>query len=194
MIAEPRGTVGTEVAFSNQLIGLKKPSNIDPSTMINFVIPCQGKFFDKVDKDLEQYFEFLDHERVASFELSGNSFGLEACGWIAENVLINCVNLQEVNFSDIFTTRERKDLPPSLKVMVDAILDKPIKSINLSHNAFGPDGVNAYTHFLETCPALEILNVTNCGLGPEGGKLLAKAMLKNYNMKLIEFYGSRGRL
>lgn len=63
--------------------------------------------------------------------------------------------------------------------MIDAIIDKPIKSLNLSHNAFGPDGVNAYTHFLERCPTLEILNLTNCGLGPEGGKLLAKAMLKN---------------
>lgn len=99
-----------------------------------------------------------------------------------------------VNFSDIFTTRERKELPPSLKLMIDAILNKPIKELNLSHNAFGPDGVNAYTHFLEVCSTLEVLNVTNCGLGPKGGQLLAQAMLKNKGMKLREFYGSRGRL
>ena len=119
--------------------------------------------FDSANKDLMQYFEFLDCERVVSFQLSGNSFGMEACRWIAENVLVNCVNLQEVNFSDIFTTRERAALPPSLKLMIDSILNKPIKSLNLSHNAFGPDGVNAYTHFLETCSTLEVLNVTKIG-------------------------------
>ena len=39
-----------------------------------------------------------------------------------------------------------------------------------------------------------MLNLTNCGLGPAGGKLLADAMLKNSKMRLKEFYGSRGRL
>ena len=131
---------------------------------------------------------------MVSFDLSGNSYGIEACRWIAQNVLVNCTNLQVVNFSDIFTTRERKDLPPALKLMIDAILNKPIRELNLSHNAFGPDGVNAYTHFLETSSTLEVLNLTNCGLGPLGGKLLAEAMLKNDKMKLKEFYGSRGRL
>ena len=78
--------------------------------------------------------------------------------------------------------------------MIDAIIDKPIRSLTLSHNAFGPDGVTAYVNFLEKCETLEVLDVTNCGLGPEGGKMLAEAILKNKNMKLKEFYGSRGRL
>lgn len=63
--------------------------------------------------------------------------------------------------------------------MIDAIIGKPIRELDLSHNAFGPDGVNAYTHLLEKCHTLEVLNVTNCGLGPAGGKLLAEAMDKN---------------
>jgi len=78
--------------------------------------------------------------------------------------------------------------------MIDAIIKMPIRELDLSHNAFGPDGVNSYTHLLETCQTLEVLNVTNCGLGPEGGTLLANAMQKNKEMKLKEFYGSRGRL
>ena len=113
---------------------------------------------------------------------------------MADNVLRKCVNLSKVNFSDIFTTRERKDLPPALKLMIDAIIDKPIVELNLRDNAFGPDGVNAYVAFLEKCPTLEVLNVTNCGLGPIGGEMLAAAILKNEHMKLREFYGSRGRL
>jgi len=78
--------------------------------------------------------------------------------------------------------------------MIDAIIDKPIVDLNLSHNAFGPDGVKAYVNFLEKCPTLEVLNVTNCGLGPEGSKMIAKAILKNNNMKLRGFSASRDRL
>lgn len=105
-------------------------------------------------------------KRCESIKLSGNSFGIDACQWIAENFLQHCVALKRVDFSDIFTTRERDKLPASLKVMIDAIIDKDIVELNLSHNAFGPDGVTAYVEFLEKCPTLKVLNVTNCGLGP----------------------------
>ena len=91
---------------------------------------------------------------------------MNACEWIAENILKDCHQLKKVDFSDIFTTRERDKLPASLKFMVDAIIDKDIVELNLSHNAFGPDGVTAYVDFLEKCPTLKVLNVTNCGLGP----------------------------
>lgn len=157
-------------------------------------MPCQGKFFDESSDELKKCFEGMEHEKVGSIILSGNSYGIEACRWIADNVLAKCVNLRRVIFSDIFTTRERKALPPSLKLMVDKITDKPIVELDLSHNAFGPDGVNAYVDFLEKCPTLEVLNLTNCGLGPAGGELLAAALLKNEKMRLKEFYGSRGRL
>tara|TARA_B110000285_G_C14865811_1_gene486796 strand:- start:267 stop:392 length:126 start_codon:yes stop_codon:yes gene_type:complete len=36
--------------------------------------------------------------------------------------------------------------------------------------------------------------VTNCGLGPKGGEMIAEAMDKNPNMKLKEFSASRDRL
>lgn len=126
--------------------------------------------------------------------MSANSYGLEPCRWMAENVLKHCVNLKRVNFSDIFTTRAREVLPPSLKLLIGAITDKPIVDLDLSANAFGPDGVRSFVSFLETCPTLEALNVTNCGLGPEGGKMIAAAIMKNKHMHLKEFYASRDRL
>jgi Ran GTPase-activating protein (RanGAP) involved in mRNA processing and transport len=78
--------------------------------------------------------------------------------------------------------------------MIDAIIDKPIVELNLSHNAFGPDGVTAYVDFLEKCSTLKILNVTNCGLGPKGSQMIAEAILKNDEMRLTEFSASRDRL
>lgn len=41
---------------------------------------------------------------------------------------------------------------------------------------------------------MKILNVTNCGLGPEGSTMIADAILKNEEMRLEEFSASRDRL
>jgi len=136
----------------------------------------------------------MDLQSVTSITLGGNSYGTAACEWISDNILKNCVNLQKINFSDMFTQRLRSDLPNSLKILMTSVLDKPIESVDLSHNAFGPDGVRSFQEFLIKCPTLKVLNVTNCGLGPKGGEMIAEAMDKNPNLKLREFSASRDRL
>jgi Ran GTPase-activating protein (RanGAP) involved in mRNA processing and transport len=57
--------------------------------------------------------------------------------------LKHCQNIREVDFSDIFTKRLRNTLPMSLKVLIDAIKGKNVLKLNVSHNAFGPDGVRS---------------------------------------------------
>jgi len=185
---EQSAAVGTENAQAANAATLQQ------LMMIDFIMPPAKKLYDVVDDGLMSHFEYLDFNSVQSFTMSANSYGLEPCRWIADNVLKHCVNLKKVNFSDIFTTRARAVLPPSLKLLIEAIADKPIVELDLSANAFGPDGVKSFVSFLEDCPTLESLNVTNCGLGPEGGKMIAKAILKNDKMHLKEFYASRDRL
>jgi len=68
----------------------------------------------------------------------------------------------------MFVSRKREELPPALKEMMNALNDKPIIVLNLSDNAFGPDGVNAFRDFLVNSQTLTSLNLSNCGLGPEG--------------------------
>lgn len=41
---------------------------------------------------------------------------------------------------------------------------------------------------------LQYLDVSNCGLSPVGGQMIAEALLKNDQMKLKEFHGTRSRL
>lgn len=77
---------------------------------------------------------------------------------------------------------------------MDGLNPEMITHLNLSHNAFGPDGVNSFQDFLTKANNLKVLNVTNCGLGPVGGKMIAEAILKNENMKLVEFSACRDRL
>jgi Ran GTPase-activating protein 1 len=76
--------------------------------------------------------------------MSGNSFGTEACQWIADNVFKHCINIEKVDLSDIFTKRLRSDLPNSLLLLMTALEGKKIKYLDLSHNAFGPDGVKSF--------------------------------------------------
>ena len=105
--------------FKNKDTTEEPAEEAEPIEPFEFVIPTQGKFFDEANDEMQEAFSvFNDGDKMSactSFTLSGNSFGMDACQWIAENILINLHNLQKVDFSDIFTTRERDKLPASLK-------------------------------------------------------------------------------
>ena len=109
-------------------------------------------------------------------------------------MLAKWINLKYVNFSNIFIGRLKEDLPISLKLMIDAIIGKPIEHFDVSHNAFGPQGVASFEHFLAQASHLKYLDVSNCGLSPVGGQMIAKGLMTCQDMKLREFHGTRSRL
>jgi len=43
-------------------------------------------------------------------------------------------------------------------------------------------------------PSLKTLKITNCGIGPEGGELIANALRENSELKLTHFAAGRDRL
>jgi len=94
----------------------------------------------------------------------------------------------------MFTARLRSDLPKSLEILMGKLDVNKIIDLNLSHNAFGPDGVKSFQKFLREAKNLKVLNVTNCGLGPIGSSMIAESILENDEMKLTEFYACRDRL
>ena len=82
---------------------------------------------------------------MKSFKCSGNSYGSVACVWIAENILAKCKYIQQVDLSDMFTSRLRTQIPDSVKLMMDALVDKKyLADVTLAHNAFGPDGIRSF--------------------------------------------------
>jgi Ran GTPase-activating protein (RanGAP) involved in mRNA processing and transport len=85
---------------------------------INLVVPAKALKFDGADDRLKESFKNIDFAKVESITLSGNSYGFEACQWIATNVLSKTTNIKHIDFSDIFTTRLRNTLPESLKVLM----------------------------------------------------------------------------
>lgn len=73
----------------------------------------------------------------------------------------------------MFVSRLKTDIPKALMFLMDAIMDKPIRVLNVRDNAFGPIGVESLNKFLTSCGTLKSLNVSNCGLGPRGSSMIA---------------------
>lgn len=57
--------------------------------------------------------------------------------------------------------------------MAEALLPKDLQEVDLSDNAFGPDGVRAFECLISSAKSLTVFKVTNCGLGPEGATMIA---------------------
>lgn len=109
--------------------------------------------------------------------LGGNSYGFEACEWVANTLdSRETPALKAIDFSNIFVSRLRAELPKSLEIMATVLHKKQLIEVDLSDNAFGPDGVRAFECLLKSGNSLKIFKVTNCGLGPEGGEMIADAM------------------
>ena len=96
-------------------------------------------------------------------------------------------------FNNMFIQRQ-KTLPPSLKVLIDSIYHKPIQELYMHDNAFGPIGVAQFEDFLKDAKNLQVLNVTNCGLGPEATTSIANALIANEHTKLKKLCISRSRV
>lgn len=73
-------------------------------------------------------------------------------------------------------------------------MGKELQHLNLSDNAFGPTGIKSFDFLLKSTPSLKTFKVTNCGLGPEGGEMIAQALKENKDLKLQHFSAGRDRL
>ncbi len=74
-------------------------------------------------------------------------------------------------------------------------MDKNIRILNISNNAFGPIGVKSIDFFMRDTKYLTELYIENCGLGPEGSEVLANILLENKNRLNLEVLViSRNRL
>lgn len=85
-----------------------------------------------------------------------------------------------MNISDCFTGRLKEDVPPAIEAFGKVLAQKPnLRIIDFSDNAFSPAGATALSHFLANCTSLEELRLNNNGLGPDGGKIIAKGLKEN---------------
>nr|KAF6497394.1 Ran GTPase activating protein 1 [Rousettus aegyptiacus] len=80
----------------------------------------------------------------------------------------------------MFTGRLRSEIPPALISLGEGLITAgaQLVELDLSDNAFGPDGVRGFEALLKSsaCFTLHELKLNNCGMGIGGGKILAAAL------------------
>jgi len=94
----------------------------------HFEIAAQMKKFDtqqEIEDALPCAVDKVPIDSIKSITMSGNSYGFEPCSFLAKQIYSkNAPNLTTINFSNIFVSRLRAELPASLQVMAEALLDK----------------------------------------------------------------------
>ncbi|XP_041671167.1 ran GTPase-activating protein 1b [Cheilinus undulatus] len=150
-------------------------------------------------REIEQY------QDLRALCLEGNTVGVEAAQAIAK-ALKNKDQLQRCYWSDMFTGRLRSEIPTALRSLGSAVMcaGARLTELDLSDNAFGPDGVKGIEQLLKSpsCHTLRELKLNNCGMGIGGGKILAEALTECHRqssalgapLKLRVFVAGRNRL
>ncbi|XP_029311348.1 ran GTPase-activating protein 1b [Cottoperca gobio] len=150
-------------------------------------------------REIEQY------QGLRALRLEGNTVGVDAARAIAK-ALENKDLLQRCYWSDMFTGRLRSEIPTALRSLGSALMSAGARltELDLSDNAFGPDGVKGIEQLLKSssCHTLRELKLNNCGVGIGGGKILAEALIECHRkssahgapLKLRVFIAGRNRL
>ncbi|XP_032429587.1 ran GTPase-activating protein 1b [Xiphophorus hellerii] len=142
---------------------------------------------------------------LRALRLEGNTVGVEAAKAIAK-ALESKDQLQRCYWSDMFTGRLRSEIPTALMCLSGALMSAGARltELDLSDNAFGPDGVKGIEQLLKSpsCHTLKELRLNNCGMGIGGGKILAEALIECHKkstavgsaLRLKVFVAGRNRL
>ncbi|XP_044034925.1 ran GTPase-activating protein 1b isoform X2 [Siniperca chuatsi] len=150
-------------------------------------------------REIEQY------QSLRALRLEGNTVGVDAARAIAK-ALESKDLLQRCYWSDMFTGRLRSEIPTALRSLGSALMSAGARltELDLSDNAFGPDGVKGIEQLLKSpsCHTLRELKLNNCGMGIGGGKILAEALIECHRqssalgapLKLRVFIAGRNRL
>ena len=102
--------------------------------------------------------------------------GAPACAHLA-GVLQTKKTLRVASFADVFTGRLLSEIPPALSSLLTSLLPlQNLQSLDLSDNAFGLNTQAPLVKFLEQHVPLRHLVLSNNGLGPHAGVLIADAL------------------
>ncbi|XP_069381772.1 ran GTPase-activating protein 1-like isoform X1 [Paralichthys olivaceus] len=165
----------------------------------------QGRKLDDAQSVEEIVKQIQDFEGLQALRLEGNTFGVEAAQAIAK-ALETKSEFQRCYWSDMFTGRLRSEIPPALNSLGDALMlaGARLTVLDLSDNAFGPDGVKGIERLLKStaCYTLQELRLNNCGMGIGGGKILAASLIQCHKkssadgspLSLKVFVAGRNRL
>ena len=116
---------------------------------------------------------------LVALSLNGISLGVDGAEAIAK-ALATKSTLKECDWGNCFKSRLLEEIPPALMHLADGLEQSGarIRKLDLSDNAFGPNGARGVKPILVTDACLEIeeLHLENCGLGVAGGEIIGSAL------------------
>lgn len=161
----------------------------------------KGLKFDS-ESDIAPYVAELEAlENVECVDISGNTISPAASKALADALAKHKDTIKEINFQDIYVSRDRFEIPQSLEHLFAAALSMPNLSVfNLSDNALGQDTIDILEKFISKVQ-VEHLILSNNGLGPFSGARIGKALYANGQNRsktgakpLLSFWCGRNRL
>ncbi|KAF5389197.1 hypothetical protein D9757_003389 [Collybiopsis confluens] len=145
-------------------------------------------------QDIASVIDGIDPTLTEEVHFGGNTLGVDASLALAE-WLQKATNIKVADFADIFTGRLITEIPQALSAICDALIDKTsLVEINLSDNAFGGRSVDPMVPFLTKNRRFQVLKLNNNGLGPDGGVVLANALLESARLSKLEGQASNLRV
>ncbi|KAI5293706.1 hypothetical protein KEM52_005295, partial [Ascosphaera acerosa] len=149
----------------------------DTTPPTTFSIAGRGLKLDTAEDVAPHIQPLLDSSaQFREIHLGGNTYGVEACELLAA-ALRKQTALAVVKLDDMFTTRLVTEIPPALSALLTALLDvKTLQTVDLSDNAFGLNTQAPLVEFLRQHVPLRHLLLSNNGLGPKAGVLVADAL------------------
>ncbi|MCJ1451749.1 hypothetical protein MMC28_002089 [Mycoblastus sanguinarius] len=146
------------------------------SSPTTFSLHSQSLKLDTAEEISPHLAPLISSTIVTSIHLGGNTLGAPACASLG-SVLRTKTTLQTANLADIFTSRLLSEIPPALSSLLTALLELPnLHTVDLSDNAFGLNTVEPLVEFLSKHVPLRHLILSNNGLGPNAGVLIADAL------------------
>uniref|UniRef100_A0A4W5KTD4 Ran GTPase activating protein 1b n=1 Tax=Hucho hucho TaxID=62062 RepID=A0A4W5KTD4_9TELE len=139
----------------------------------------QGLKLDNAESVKELVREIEEYQGLRALRLEGNTVGVEAAQAIAK--ALECKDqLQSCHWSDMFTGRLRSEIPTALRSLGSALMTAGarLRELDLSDNAFGPDGVKG----IET-----LLKSSVCHSLREGALAMAQALRHLRTVQVINF-------
>ena len=149
-----------------------------------FTLEAGGKKYDTEEQCEELISQLKNKTNIKALRFSGNTFSVEACKYIAKSVVDELHDLVFVDFSDMFTTRLKTDVPPALAAFADAFENHSIVSFDGSHNALGAPGTAAVIKLVKKESFKQLL-LDNCGIGTAGALVLTNTFRKLKGKELL---------
>ncbi|EDO16412.1 hypothetical protein Kpol_1030p22 [Vanderwaltozyma polyspora DSM 70294] len=158
------------------------------------------------EDDVKPYFDELSKlEKCSKLDFSGNTIGIEASKALAKFIDTHDsirLNIKEINFADLYTSRLVDEVVESLTALLPVLLKCPkLEILNLSDNAFGLRTIDQLEHYIANAVHLKHLILSNNGMGPFAGERIGKALFKlsqnkieNKESMLETFICGRNRL